>query len=106
MVFLAQDSWLSGFVAGGILPIVGAIAFFATRRWSWRAWPVLLIGTLIAPTLFIAMVLFLIYYIDYSYGLAGGFVIHSDWLALTVFGPAVAGSALGLAAHRRRKKVS
>jgi hypothetical protein len=106
MVFLSQNSWLTGVVAGGVLIIVGAIAFVATSRWGWKAWPILLLGTLLVPTLLYAAVVATIIYIDQTIGLAGGFVVHANWLILIVFGPAIVGSALGLARRRYKAKGS
>ena len=106
MVFLSQNSWLTGIVASSMLIIVGTIAFFATRRWGWKAWPILLLGTLLVPMLLYFAVVAAIIYIDQTVGLAGGLVVHVNWFILMVFGPAIVGATLGLARRRRRAKGS
>ena len=101
-----QDSWLTNIVSGEVIIVVGSIAFFATRRWGWRAWPILLLCLLLVPLLSYGAVLLPLYYIDLEYGLAGGFVFHLNWLIMMVLGPSIIGSGLGLALRQRRAKGS
>lgn len=104
MIFLAQNSWLSGIVAFGVLLAVGGFAFVATLRRGWKAWPILLASTLLIPVLVFFAVAVVLYYIDVTYGLAGGFVIHANWLILTILAPAFAGAGAGLAMRRYKAK--
>jgi hypothetical protein len=106
MIFLARDSWLSEIVAVGVLVAVGGVAFVATLRRGWKAWPILLASTLLLPVVAFFAVAVVLYYIDVTYGLAGGFVIHTNWLILTILVPAVAGAGIGLAMRRHNAKAT
>jgi len=102
MILLSQDSWLSNLVSAGILVVLAALAFFSTRRWGWKAWPIILLSTLLVPVVGYALVVVAFYYIDVLYGLAGGFAVHLGWLALMVLGVVTVGSGLGFVARQRR----
>jgi hypothetical protein len=104
MIFLAHNSLLSGIVAFGVLLAVGGFAFIATLRRGCKAWPILLASALLIPVLVFFAVAVVLYYIDVAYGLAGGFVIHANWLILTILTPAIPGAGAGLAMRRYKAK--
>lgn len=42
-----------------------------------------------------------LYFVDRAFGLAGGFVVHANWLILIVLVPTMIGAGIGAASHRR-----
>jgi hypothetical protein len=48
-----------------------------------------------------AATLVALYYVDRAFGLAGGFVVHANWLILIVLMPIIIGAGIGSASHRR-----
>src|ERR1700750_1525371 len=101
MVFIADNGWLTGIIALGVLIVAGVVAFLVTRRWGLKAWPLLLCSALLLPVLIYAIAIVALYHLDRTFGLAGGFVIHANWLLLIVLMPTIIGASIGSASHRR-----
>ncbi|QSR17481.1 hypothetical protein [Novosphingobium sp. KA1] len=101
MIFIADNSWLTGIVCFGVMIVVGVIAFAATRRWGWKAWPLLLCSALLVPVLAYAAAVAVLYCADRMFGLAGGFVVHTNWLVLIILVPTAIGGGVGSTLHRR-----
>lgn len=60
----------------------------------------LLCSALLVPVLAYAATLVALYYVDQAFGLAGGFVVHGNWLILIVLMPTIIGAVIGSASHR------
>jgi len=105
MIFVPDPGWLTCVGAIGILAVVGVLAFLATRRWGWKAWPLLLCSALLVPVLGYAATVIALYYVDMAFGLAGGFVVHLNRLMVIDLVPTAIGAAIGSASRRRRANV-
>jgi len=96
MIFIADNSWLTGVVAFAVLIVVGVVAFLVTRRWGWKGWPLLLCSALFVPILASVAAIAALYYI----GVAGGFVVHANWVLLIILTPTIIGASIGSASRR------
>jgi len=100
MIIISNHGWLTHIAASGVLILVGAIAFWLTRSRGWKAWPLLLCNALLVTALGYAATLIALYYIDLTYGLAVGFVVHVKGLVLILLVPTMVGATVGSALRR------
>jgi len=101
MVFVTDHDWLTYVASTTVLIVVGVVAFFITRRWGRKAWPLLLCSALLVPVLGYAVAAIALYYVDLTLGLAGGFIIHLNRVILIALIPTAIGAAIGAVARKR-----
>jgi hypothetical protein len=106
MIGVLPDSFLPNALTIGVVLVTVSVTALATLRWSWKAWPLALLGGLVMPILVPAVCMTVSYYVDVYNGVAGGFVFHLEQLILFVGLPsALIGFGGVLAVQRLRSPI-
>lgn len=103
MIIIYPDSWLGNGLIIGIVLAVATVAAVLMMRWSWKAWPLVLLSALAGPLLIFMIAAAVLYQVDMLNHTAGGFAVHLNWLIFVVALPsALVGAGAGLAVRRVR----
>src|SRR5258706_5926525 len=106
MIITYPDSWLGNALIIGIVLAVAAVAAVLTTRWSWKAWPLVLLSALVVPFLILTIAAAVLYQVDMFNDNAGGFAVHLYWPIFFVALPsAFVRMGAGLAVRRVRSRV-